>query len=178
MTDLPDAELITRAKAGDSRAFRALMERHYLLMYKLAYKFCGHKEDAQDVAQEASIKVAEKLHGFKGDSAFTSWLYPIVLNCARDLFRRNSAERVRETAFVEDVALHRGSHGADQEEHAMQAEALQRFAALADDLKSAVLLVASEGMSHKEAGKVLGVAESTVSWRIMKAKQILAGGQS
>lgn len=177
MSELTDAELIQRAKAGDSKAFRTLMDRHYLLMYKVAYKFCGHKEDAQDVAQDACIKVAEKLHGFKGESAFTSWLYQIVLNCARDLFRRNGAERARESAFVQDVALHRSTHDAHQEEHAMQAEALQRFAALADDLKSAVLLVASEGMSHKEAGKVLGIAESTVSWRIMKAKQILAGGQ-
>lgn len=177
MTDTSDAELIQRAKAGDSRAFRSLMERHYLLIYKVAYKYCGHKEDAQDVAQETCLKLAEKIHGFKGDAAFTSWLYRIVFNCAQDLFRQRGATRTREAAFAEDVALQRGHHDAQQEAHVMQAEALQRFAALPAEIKEAVLLVVDEGLNHKAAGTALGVAESTISWRIMKAKQLLAGGQ-
>lgn len=177
MTETSDEQWIARAKAGDSAAFRQLMDRHYLLIYKVAYKFCGHKEDAQDVAQEACIKIAEGIHGFKGESAFTSWLYRITLNCAQDLFRKRGAERNREAAFVQDVALSRESHEATQEEQLMQKQALASFTTLPEDLKSAVLLVASEGMSHKQAGIVLGVAESTISWRIMKAKQLLAGGR-
>lgn len=178
MQEPSDSALIERAvKHGDKGAFRSLLDRHYLLIYKVAFKLCGHKEDAQDVAQDVCLKLADKLHSFKGDAAFTSWLYTLTLNAVRDMQRSRASARGREQQFVEDAALNPAPR-ATQEKDLMRKEALARFQTLPDDLREAVLLVASEGMNHKQAAAVLGCAESTVSWRLMKAKQLLAAEPS
>ena len=182
MKNLSDAELIERAVVGgDSEAFRALLDRHYTTIFKFAYHWCGHRQDAEDVAQEVCMKLANVLHSYKGESSFTSWLYPIVMNKARDLFRSRTAERKREAGYVETDALLRESDPS-QEDAAIRNEALSAITALPDDLKATVLLVAGEGLSHREAGKILECAEGTVSWRMNKAKELLAhlsvpGGQ-
>jgi RNA polymerase sigma-70 factor (ECF subfamily) len=173
MFEASDSELIVHALDGDKRAFRALLDRHYMLIYKVAFKLCGHKEDAQDVTQDVCMKLADKLHSFKHDAAFTSWLYQITLNCVRDMQRSRTNHRERERNYSQDAALNPAPK-ATQEKDLMRKEALQRFHALPDDLREAVLLVAGEGMSHREAADVLECAESTVSWRLMKAKQLLA----
>ncbi|MCH2548314.1 MAG: RNA polymerase sigma factor [Alphaproteobacteria bacterium] len=153
-----------------------MLDRHYLLIYKVAFKLCGHKEDAQDVTQEVCIKVADKLHSYSGDAAFTTWLYQITMNCVRDMQRKKIRTRNREQQFVDDVALN-PEPKAQQEQNLMRKQALQRFSLLPDDLREAVLLVAGDGLSHKQAATLLGCAESTVSWRLMKAKQQLAESQ-
>lgn len=177
MQETSDSALIERAvKHGDKRAFRSLLDRHYMLIYKVAFKLCGHKEDAQDVAQEVCLKLADKLHGYKGDAAFTTWLYSLTVNATRDMQRSRASSRERERNYMEDVALNPAPK-ATQEKDVMRKEALARFHALDADLREAVLLVAGEGMSHKQAAEALGIAESTVSWRLMKAKQLLAQAQ-
>jgi RNA polymerase sigma factor (sigma-70 family) len=174
MQELSDNALIKRAvENGDKAAFRALLDRHYMLIYKVAFKLCGHKEDAQDLAQDVCLKLGDRLHGFKGDAAFTSWLYSITLNAVRDMQRSRASAREREKHYAEDTALN-PEPKATQEKELMRKEALQRFMLLPEELREAVLLVAGEGMSHKQAAEVLGCAESTVSWRLMKAKQLLA----
>ena len=170
---MSDQELAEKAaKYGDAQALRTLLDRHYHTIYKMAYRWCGHVEDAEDVAQEACIKIARNIGEFRGSSAFTTWFYPIVLNTARDLFRANSARRTREAGYVETSELAAGAPPT-QEDTAIHREALAAVAELADDLKSAILLVAGEGLSHKEAGDILGCAEGTISWRIAKAREQL-----
>ena len=71
-----------------------LLGRHYGTAYRVAYRWCGTRQDAEDVAQEAFIKVARGIRSFRGNASFTTWLYRIVVNAANDLHRRNAA-RVR-----------------------------------------------------------------------------------
>lgn len=178
MQEPSDHDLIRRAvERGDKRAFRTLLDRHYLTIYKIAFKLCGHKEDAQDVAQDVCMKLTDKLYGFRGEAAFTSWLYTLTLNCVRDMQRNRAASREREQGYADDVALNPAPQ-ATQEQEVMRKEALACFHTLPADIRETALLVAGEGLSHKQAAEVLGVAESTVSWRIMKAKQLLAGLQT
>jgi RNA polymerase sigma-70 factor (ECF subfamily) len=66
--------LVRQAQAGDSAAFRALLKRDYGLVYKVAYAWCGRREDAQDIAQEVCLALARDLAGFRFQSSFTSWL--------------------------------------------------------------------------------------------------------
>lgn len=171
---LSDFELIEMAVNGsNSAAFRVLIDRHYRTIYAFAYKGCGHRQDAEDIAQEVCIKVAQNLGSYKFESSFTSWLYQITLNLARDLFRKRSAQRAREAGYVSNESLTREDEP-DQEQMAIQKQAFTYIAALPDDLREAVLLVAGEGLSHKEAGKILVCAEGTISWRLNKAKEQLA----
>ena len=81
---MTDDALIKKAQNGDAKAFEALVESHYDTLFRFAYKWCGNREDAEDVAQQACIKLARALSQFRFESTFTSWLYRLVINCAKD----------------------------------------------------------------------------------------------
>jgi RNA polymerase sigma-70 factor (ECF subfamily) len=83
-----DAQLIPRAAAGDRAAFRALVERHRAMVYRVAFQFAGNHHDADDIAQEVFLKVFRSLGSFRRDAQFTSWLYRIAMNACIDHGRR------------------------------------------------------------------------------------------
>ena len=70
--------LISQAVSGDADAFRCLAQRYYMTVYKIAYKWCGRREEAEDIAQEVFIKLPEKLESFRGEASFTTWLYRLI----------------------------------------------------------------------------------------------------
>jgi RNA polymerase sigma-70 factor (ECF subfamily) len=83
-----DASLIPRAAAGDRAAFRALVERHRTMVYRVALQYSGNHHDADDIAQEVFLKVFRSLGSFRQDAQFTSWLYRIAMNACIDHARR------------------------------------------------------------------------------------------
>ncbi len=85
-----ERELIGKAQAGDAGAFEALVNGYYKTMFRMAYKFCGNRQDAEDVTQESCIRLARGLRTFKNDSAFTSWLYRLVINTGKDWYRSHN----------------------------------------------------------------------------------------
>lgn len=86
---LKDEELIQKSIQGDVNAFGELAQRYQNKVYTLAYRFMGNEEDAYDVAQEAMVKVHRSLPQFKGDMAFSFWLYRITSGvCLEELRRR------------------------------------------------------------------------------------------
>jgi RNA polymerase sigma-70 factor (ECF subfamily) len=92
-----DAQLIPRAAAGDRAAFRALVERHRAMVYRVAFQFAGNHHDADDIAQEVFLKVFRSLGGFRRDAQFTSWLYRIAMNACIDHGRRAAPAPVKGT---------------------------------------------------------------------------------
>lgn len=171
MDSYNDIELVDLAKGGQARALEQLFEKHYITVYRLAYKWCGVKEDAEDIAQEVFVKLVHKLHTFRQKSAFKTWLYRIVVNTAKDFSRKRAGKQALEADFVLEQHRHNpGGSGGDTVE-------TPRLMAAIDKLplkqKEAVLLVYGEGLSHQETSKVLGCAETTVSWRIFQAKKRL-----
>jgi RNA polymerase sigma-70 factor (ECF subfamily) len=163
--------LIRQAVGWDAEAFARLVEEHYMLIYKVAYKWCGRREDAEDVAQEVCIKLPEKLAGYRGEAKFTSWLYRITINAAKDYGRAKGRVNKREVAFVEGFDAASDEPGAEQK--LIAAEAYQHIHTLPEGIRDAVLLVFGEDMNHKQAAEVLGCAETTVSWRIFQARKLL-----
>jgi RNA polymerase sigma-70 factor (ECF subfamily) len=166
-----DSALAAAALAGDREAFRRLVERHYTMIYRVAYRYVGSAADAEDIAQDVCVALATRLSKFGGRSRFSTWLVAIVINRCRDYLRRR---RSSET-LVQKYAALREAEDADQADSekrtAWLAEALQ---ALEPSLRETVLLVVGEDLSHREAAKVLGCAESTVSWRMHVVKKQLA----
>ena len=162
-----ETEILDRALAGDTEAFDALVRHHYDRVYRCAFRFCRCQADAEDVAQEVFCRVAAKLHLFDRRSAFATWLYRITVNVAKDLLRKKS----RHVA----VPYENGNHGTEPGEDNPGAgkAVLAAIARLPDKLRETMVLVYGEELSHREAAKVLGCAETTVSWRIFKAKQQL-----
>ncbi len=159
-------KLIRAAQSGDASAFEALVNMHYETMYKMAFKWCGNKTEAEDITQEACIKLARGINAFRFESAFTSWLYRLVINTAKDWYRK--AGRQPSSDGLDEVQINSKS-----EDQVYAREVLAEVYNLPEGEKDALLLVMGEGLSHKEAGKILGCKESTVSWRIHEARKKL-----
>ena len=163
-----DKELIKRAAAGDADAFEALVNAYYEVMFKMAYKWCGNRRDAEDITQEACIKLARGIGSYNGKSKFTSWLYMVVINTAKDFYK--SQNRHPEGTELLDTIV-----GADDnaEERVFARQVLDAVHDLPEGEKESVLLVLGQGLSHKEVAKISGVKESTISWRIHEARKKL-----
>jgi RNA polymerase sigma-70 factor (ECF subfamily) len=165
-----DIDLARRAAAGDSGAFRELLERHYDLLYRLAYRFFGNRADAEDVAQDVCLALAVRIRGFEGKSRLSTWLYRVAVNACRDHARRQANIRAlhgASAAFVE----HQRADWADSEGKVRWL--YEAIGALDPSLQETALLVLTEDLNHRDAGEVLGVAEATVSWRMHKVKERL-----
>ena len=169
---IADETLIAKALGGDRRAFGLLVERHYDFIFRTACKWCGKVSDAEDVAQDVCVKLASILKSFDGRSAFTSWLYRVTLNAVRDMQRARS-RRGRNVDRYAVVAP--DEYLPDQEDSAAAKEMWDAVRRLPDQQRDAVLLIYAEGMSHAEAGVIMGCKEATVSWHVHEAKKTLRG---
>ncbi len=169
-SDASDSQLIGQARDGDETAFGKLVERHYDFVYRVAYRWCGRRVDAEDIAQEVCIRLGRAIQGFKGNAAFSSWLYTLTLNAARDFARKTR----RDSAKTEAYGVHALVSDTIEPEPDDPAEALwAAVRLLPDKQREAVLLVYGEGLSHAAAADAMGSAEATVSWHIHEAKKRL-----
>ena len=164
--------LIRRASEGDTDAFAVLFHRYHAMIHAFAYRLCLDPAEAQDIAQETFIHAARALGSFVGAGkmdGFRPWLYRIALNAARDSLRR----RRRRDALGGELASRQ-----TQEERVQTGRSTELEAALAtlpEDLRRAFVLVFYEDLTHAQAAAVLGCAETTVSWRVFRAKRQFPG---
>ena len=170
MNDATDGALARRAGTGDGDAFAALLERHYDRIFRVGARVLGDAEEAADLAQDVCVALPAKLASFRGESRFSTWLYRVVVNAARDALRRKAARRRGERDYAERDALVRAQAAARECESSWLERALD---GLSDELRTTVALVLEEGLRHSEAGAVLGVSESTVSWRMHEVRRRL-----
>jgi RNA polymerase sigma-70 factor (ECF subfamily) len=167
-----DETLVAKARGGDRRAFGQLIERHYDFIFRTACKWLGKRQDAEDIAQEVCVKLANVIGSFDGRSAFTSWLYRVTLNAVRDSQRANT----RRGKYYDKLAeVHPEESLPEQEDSATSKEMWAAVRALPNQQRDAVLLVYAEEKSHAEAGVIMGCKEATVSWHIHEAKKTLRG---
>lgn len=161
--------LVRRAQAGDAAAFEAVLEAHYALIYRFAFRWVGRRPAAEDIAQQCCIKLADVLDQFRFESAFSSWLYRLVINCAKDWVRRERRHLHDDEA---QIVMHGDTQRAEHQIYLEQV--LDQIDAMAQDYKETVLLVLGEGLTHAEAARVLKVKEPTVSWRLHDIRKRLA----
>jgi len=166
----PDREWIDRALGGDRSAFEALIRKHYQRIHRVAWRITGSRTDAEDIAQEVCCTLVEKLGSFKGESRFTTWLIGITVNASRDHRRRGmTLARLRERLSVL-ASLAPRPDGRDAYRQSWMASELGR---LDPALRDTVVLIVGEDLTHAEAARALGVAESTISWRMHEARRQL-----
>ncbi len=165
----PDEQsaLIKQAQSGDRGAFETLLRAHYDVMYRMAYKWCGNKEDAEDITQNACVKLARSIETFRFQSAFLSWLYRLVINTAKD-WAKARPPQATDQAIDADRAE---APVAEDRVYAGQVMAYVRT--MPEREQVALFLVFSEGLTHREAAVVMDCKESTVSWYIHEARKKL-----
>lgn len=175
---MDESELIRRAQAGNADAFESLLETRYDTLYRFAFKWCGNKADAEDVAQQACIKLARSIAQFRFESQFSSWLYRLVINCAKDWQKSQARHESKYTELVEGIdedienALSTSVENKAENIIYLQ-QVLGLLGNMAEGFKETALLVHAEGLSHAEAADILGVKESTISWRLHEMRKQL-----
>jgi RNA polymerase sigma factor (sigma-70 family) len=174
MADLakdPDAELVAAAASGDRDAFASLLERHYDRIHGLAWRLTGSRTDADDIAQDVCCALVDKIGGFRGEARFTTWLCGIVFNACRDLRRRRRSW----SGFTERLVVLAGlTQGPDRHDLHDMIWLKSAIARLKPPYRDTAVLVAAQQLTHAEAAEILGVAESTVSWRMHEVRRLLA----
>jgi RNA polymerase sigma-70 factor (ECF subfamily) len=176
-----DQLLVARVQRGDRRAFDLLVLRYQQRIVKLVMRYVHDPAEAQDVAQEAFIKAYRALPGFRGDSAFYTWLYRIAINTAKnylvslqrkpvdyDLDLQDPANyelnaRLRDEETPEGIAL--------QEELRRTVE--RTIASLPEELRTAIMLREIDGLSYEEIASAMDCPVGTVRSRIFRAREAI-----
>lgn len=170
---MSDQALAAKAAAGSREAFALLLERHYDHIYRLAWRMCGSRAAAEDVAQDVCVKLATAIRSFRGDSAFSTWVWRITYTTATDRLRATQRTTMLEPSQIMALVDSTESGGASQEDAVAGAELWAAVRELPGQQRDAVLLVYGEDMSHAEAAEVMGCSEKTVSWHLHEARKRL-----
>ena len=165
-----DNELAGWAAAGDADAFRVLLERHYDGIFRLAFRFTGNRADAEDITQDVCVGLVDRLGAFRGEAKFSTWLYRIVVNACCDRARRRATVQRATADFAAVEDLRRAADADRGEQMDWVWEMLSRFS---EDIRETAILVLAEQLSHGEVAAILGVKESTVSWRMHELRKEL-----
>ncbi|MBX3159936.1 MAG: sigma-70 family RNA polymerase sigma factor [Deltaproteobacteria bacterium] len=168
--------LVNAAKAGDPRAFDALVVRYRKRIFALALHVSGSSSEADDIVQDVFLKAYRKLAEFEGRSQFFTWVYRMTvnraLNARRDRTRRGEdGEDPRLELAVAVDARSNPSRAAELRQN--YARLLRALDALPAEMRTTVILVSLQGMSHGEVAVVQNVSEGTIAWRMHEARRRL-----
>ncbi len=167
-----DADLVERCRGGDVGAYRSLYEKYAGKVFGLARRWLGCASHAEDVTQEVFLRVFRKLHAFRGDSRFSTWLFRVTVNGCKN--KRRSLERhgrVDGDRFVRDRF---GGRRSPDEELCQQAlgnridRALER---LTEDQRLLIALKAVDDLSYREIADRVGQSEAQVRGRLYRARK-------
>jgi RNA polymerase sigma-70 factor, ECF subfamily len=171
-----DLAAVERTKAGDTAAFRVLVDRYGRSVFRLAFRMTANEFDAEDVVQETFLRAYKQLDSYESRSSFSTWLYRIAANYSLDLIRsrkRHASRRVTESNDEEDVLDNVRASDPGQDRVYYSSQVKQRLEAalslLSDQERTAFLLRHFEGKSIEEIGAILGLGVSATKNSIFRA---------
>ena len=169
-----DNDLLAACRAGDREAFRCLFEIHKDRVYSIALRYAGDPSTAMDISQDTFVKLFSRIGGFRGESSFESWLYRMVVNVCLDHKRK-----LRRLVPLVEESVNRMLDGtADPVEEMVrsqrQAAVRRAVEELPPELRLAVVLRYTEGLSYDEIAEVFGCPAGTVASRLNRAHRDLA----
>ena len=160
--------LIARVLAGDVAAERALYDAHVDRVFRLAFRFAGREDLAQDFTQDAFIRAFERLPEFRGDSSFATWLHTIAVSVAMNGMRKVKRFRLRETEL--DEVMDAPGTTPREAEPDLKRRLAAAIDALPDGYRTVFLMHDVEGYTHEEIGAALGVHPGTSKTQLFRAR--------
>ena len=178
---LTDTELVAMFRKGDHAAFSELISRYSEKAHNLAMRFTRNQEDAEEVLQDVFITVYNKIDGFKGESAFSSWLYRITVNTSFMKLRKRkqtaavSLEEI--TPSVKESWVANRSDAADvnylYSRHELRAELDEAIQRLPEEYRIIFMLRDVDGLSNQEVGEILNISVPAVKSRLHRSRLML-----
>jgi len=173
--------LVERARKGDRRAFDLLVLKYQHRLVKLIGRYVRDHAEVLDVAQESFIKAYRALPGFRGESAFYTWLYRIAINTAKNHLVSQARRAAESSVPIEDAEQFAG--GADLRETAtperllmrdeVQRTVIEAIEELPAELRTAITLREIEGMSYEDIAVTMDCPIGTVRSRIFRAREAI-----
>ncbi|NLV18507.1 MAG: RNA polymerase sigma factor [Bacteroidetes bacterium] len=178
-----EKEIIQLILKGDSEKFRLLVEKYQNMVFRTCIGFVHNKEDAEDLTQEIFIRVYQSLSQFKGNAAFSTWLYRIAINASLNKINRSplksffkSRDERHDTAgSVENISIF--SDNEDPEKIMITREHREWLGKAVDSLpdkqKTALVLSRYDGLPQKEIAEIMNTTEGAVESLLQRAKNNL-----
>jgi len=176
-----DQQLVAKVQKGDSRAFDLLVLKYQHRIFGLIGRYIRDADEVQDVAQEAFIKAYRALPGFRGESAFYTWLYRIAINTAKNYLVSRSRRPPGTDVELEDAENHESAWGLrdiENPENALFGAELKEvvdgaIGALPEDLRTAITLREFDGLSYEDIADIMDCPVGTVRSRIFRAREAI-----
>jgi RNA polymerase sigma-70 factor (ECF subfamily) len=175
-----DAAIIERVRGGETEAYAALVHRYHGKVYQLCYGLMGAADRADDAAQDVFVKAYERLGSFRGDAAFSTWLYRLASNHCLDLLRSRTRRRTEswdamvETQGERVEALLQAPPAPEGPSEELKQTLQALLAELKPEYRTILTLREYQGLSYEEMASVLGTTLDSVKARLKRARQQLA----
>jgi RNA polymerase sigma-70 factor, ECF subfamily len=170
-----DEDLVRRFQDGSAGAFDTLVERHQGRVYNLCLRVLGDPDEAADASQDAFVAAIRKLHTFRGEAAFTTWLHRVTVNACYDSLRRKRRQPFLH--LVDDEGEERAEPGPpvpDHAEHVELAIDVQRaLREVPEDFRVALVLADVQDLPYERIAEILGIAVGTVKSRVFRGRAAL-----
>lgn len=165
---MDEMSLIKRAQQGDMPAFNELIKPYIKPAYNIALKYLKNKEDAQDISQEAFVKVMKSIHAFKGNSAFSTWLYRIVVNLCHDFYAKSK----KRAEALENLSFHYSESDEEMSEQKDKSQAIHEVLQDMDEEKRSILILRDvQGFRYDEIADILNIPIGSVKSKISRARE-------
>lgn len=163
---MDEPQLIAGVLAGDPSAERLFYDRHLDRVWRLAYRFAGDTELAQDIVQETFVRAFAKLESFRGESALATWVTSVATTSALTTLRK--VKRFRSQVSLEDAS--EIAHPGRQAEPDLKRRMSEAIAALPEGYRTVFLMHDVEGYTHEEIGVALGIQSGTSKAQLFRAR--------
>ncbi len=168
---MTESQAIERCRKGDPSGLKVLFDLHRDKVFRLSWRMLGRPQDAEDAVQEIYLKVFRTVGSYRGDSAFSTWLYRMTANHCLDILRRRKVlsfigmDKAPEPPSTEDASVTARRH---------LSPAVQRaLARLPAKQRTCLLLCEMEERSYEEIAKVVGISLGSVKSSIHRAKRAM-----
>jgi RNA polymerase sigma-70 factor (ECF subfamily) len=168
-----DRRLVSRASRGDVEAFTKLVQEHSRLVHRVALGMLG-QQNARDASQEVWVRVWRNIKGFRGESAFSTWLYRIAVNTCLNIRHRESRREEREAGGEPSHLPEPPEGDADPEAAALSAERRDEIQAALGHVRAehrtALVLRHMKGLSYAEIAEVLEIPDGTAKGWVSRGR--------
>ena len=159
--------LLERVRRGDASAHRALYDTHVERIYRLTYRLTGLEHLARELTQDTFIRAFSAIDGFRGDSAFGTWLHTIAVSVTLNELRRRKRERARDAPLEDALAVTRPAPYSDP---LLRDKLTAAVNDLPEGCRAVFIMHDSEGLTHQEIGAALGVTVGTSKAQLARAR--------